>query len=473
MKSNLSDKYSSSLVFSGVGDALGWPMEFGRDRPIKEFEPWTKRVGGRYWGYEHKVAAGSYSDDMQLTLCTARSINNKGVFNPELFAYLELPLWVAYEQGGGRATKRAAHALASGMQWNLNFYQSSSSETNKIFYTSSGGNGALMRIMPIILANWHDQVRMIEDVWNNSIVTHGHPRAIVGAFAYAITAEIILRGSRSFLDIHKSLLDFFSKFAKSDFFSDRNRSVWMVEWDRKSNDSFIKVWNNAVNEILHGLISIREHINLDEFEFYKIIGALDRDTKGSGTATFLVCLYMFVKYSMDPYDGLLRIVNTKGSDTDTIASLTCGLWGLLHGSSALPRNLSDGLQDRLYIESVAQQLLSIHEKHNSIHIFENQYSKKDGLLSALAWEIGLHDMFWDALGMGDRISHPIFGAGTIKVKETKPIPRDGYSAKLINVSFDIGQSCWFHSKVKDDGYVENSLQKELKKAIKAIDSMKV
>lgn len=79
-------------------------------------------------------------------------------------------------------------------------------------------------------------------------------------------------------------------------------------------------------------------------------------------------------------------------------------------------------------------------------------------------------MFWDALDINKKLSHPIFGVGTISAKLKKEIPnQDGYHAKLIQVKFEIGQSCWFHSRVKENGEVVTSLYKELKKAIRSLE----
>lgn len=386
MSTDLQEKYSSALLYAGIGDALGWPMEFGAkgiDHPINNFKLWKKRIGGRWWGYEQVIKPGSYSDDMQLILSTARCINNKGYFEPEVFSYLELPLWLAYEQGGGRATKKAAHSLASGTPWDLNFYKSSQPEGHQINYVTSGGNGALMRIIPIVLANWHNSDKMLIEVWRNSIITHGHPRAIIGALAYAITAHIILEGVRNYSKIKSKILVFLSLENIQILFG-KKFEFWLKEWDEKSDHLFLESWELAVNEIEIGLNHIPSSLRSDDIDFYKHLGAVSPQTRGSGIVSFIVCFYMFLKYSTDPYDGLIRMVNIKGSDTDTLASLTCVLWGLLHGTSALPSSFQQSLQDRDYIEKVSFDLLKIHQENYSKKIIRESFSKKDALLSALA-----------------------------------------------------------------------------------------
>jgi ADP-ribosylglycohydrolase len=87
-------KFQLALLLSAVGDSLGWPQEFmwkKPDKPLRDYIRWKKLVGGKWWGYEDVINPGDYSDDTQLTLSVARSIDSTGEFIPEYFAYLELP----------------------------------------------------------------------------------------------------------------------------------------------------------------------------------------------------------------------------------------------------------------------------------------------------------------------------------------------------------------------------------------------
>jgi len=91
----LSNRTAGSLLAAAAGDAMGWMTEFirspddlkrkmGVDR-VTEYQAWSKQVGGRFQGYEDYIAPGEYSDDTQLTICTAACISPNGCFDYRTF----------------------------------------------------------------------------------------------------------------------------------------------------------------------------------------------------------------------------------------------------------------------------------------------------------------------------------------------------------------------------------------------------
>ena len=129
---------------------------------------WKRRIGGRA-GVTVALPQGCYSDDSQLRLATGRAIRSDG-FDVEMFAKVELPVWLSYALGAGRSTSAAATNLARRkVQWFANTFKD---------WTNSGGNGAAMRIQPHVWAarNLDDPMTFLPDVVRNSICTHSHPR---------------------------------------------------------------------------------------------------------------------------------------------------------------------------------------------------------------------------------------------------------------------------------------------------------
>jgi ADP-ribosylglycohydrolase len=430
--------------------------------PVKNFIRWRKLVGGRYWGYIDEIAPGEYSDDTQLMLAVARSISDAGKFQPDRFAYEELPLWLHYERGGGRSIKAAARSLiGKKVTWLNNFYR-----RDGLAYWLTGANGAAMRELPIALANPFNSTQLVEDSVLNAIVTHGHPRAILGAVMYGLSVQAALTANDGDRATH--ILDYVQEnMGKTTKLFNENPKLkeWQVRYERHSRTPFSALLEATLAEAREYLATIPSLLG-SPIEYYKRVGALEPATKGSGVGTVCVALYLFLRHRNEPHEAIYTAVNTLGSDTDTIATLVGGLFGARYGLAAAPQHLADQVQDRDYLLKVGAFLHSI-AAGGPAHARAKPYpcERREAYLRILAWEIGLHEMFWDAIDEGGVVVHPTLGRGRIVEKRQQPLLRHGYTAKLIRVKFDSGQSCVFHSRVKDTGEVSESLSAEVEKAL--------
>src|ERR1051326_8702431 len=263
-----SDRYAGAMVFSAIGDALGWPTEFLKeesnrkvsfDLPVREFVGWHKMVGGRWWGYRDFIAPGHYSDDTQLTLAIARSISSKGEFQPETFAYSELPLWLHYERGGGRSIKAAARAwVQKKNDWLGNFYK-----VGPIDYRQAGANGAAMRNLPIALASSQNETRLIRDSFYNAVITHGHPRAILGTLLYGLAVRYaLLEKIIKPEPMTEYLLDSTSRVGRL-LADDQRVHEWVATWESKgkaTKGSFKESFNKTHDEARQYLQGIQAYL---------------------------------------------------------------------------------------------------------------------------------------------------------------------------------------------------------------------
>ena len=476
------EKFKGALIFSAAGDALGWPTEFGRypkevekrfgKKYLEDYIPWQKMVGGRFWGYKEVIKEGEYSDDTQLTLAVYRCMDENGDFNPDKFAYFELPLWLHYERGGGRTIKIAARKLnQTGKEWINNFYM-----TKDLSYRNAGANGAAMRTLPLALVNINNEKRLYRDVFINSIITHGHPRGILGSIIYASAVNFLIKeksfSRKIFLSFLHDVVRSFSESFKGDDFIQK----WVQEWDRKPLNGmrFREVFEKTRNESIHYLGEIEEKISSDDNAFYNLTKAFNEGYKGSGITTILVAIFLFLKYFDDPKKGIIKAVNMLGSDTDTIAAFLGGLFGSYYGLRVIPSNFLEKLQDKDYILKIATHIFEISTgeerlKYASIKAFD----RYDAYLRIMAWEIGLHEMFWDALKEDDAIIHPALGRGIIRGKRVESLSRGGYQIKLIEIRFDCGQTCVFHSRISADGELSGSLGKDTKKALDSLEKERI
>jgi len=360
---------TSSMLWAAWADALGFISEITDERGLRartkgrelsETMEWTRRVGGKF-GVQAQLPAGCYSDDTQLRLATSRAISNDG-FDVEAFAKIELTVWPSYALGGGRASKAAASSMAkSSSSWFTNFYQS---------WTESGGNGAAMRIQPHVYASAHLESReFVRDVIRNSVTTHGHPRALVGAVFHALTLGFSLsRGKtpsprdwiRLISDTHASFELF-----RADIELD---SYWRPRWEAEAGMNFEDAWHVAVEECNAMLVASEEFVEIFQSlkqgdrsaqdraysELGGRLGLSDPSTRGSGTATVVAATVLAASLPTDPYSASTIAARAVGTDTDTIATMAAALIGAATGLDA-----PSGIQDLDYLRNEANRLTLI------------------------------------------------------------------------------------------------------------------
>lgn len=469
------ERFQAAMVCSAIGDALGWPTELlheagGRKPsfalPIRDFVKWEKFVGGRWWGYLDQIAPGEYSDDTQLTLAVARSISSAGDFEPERFSYTEFPLWLHYERGGGRSIKTAARALIRPKaDWLHNFYKQ-----GPLDYRRAGANGAAMRNLPIGLVSCMNEARLVRDSFFNAIISHGHPRAILGAilFGLAVRHAVTDQDCNPFAVV-QYLQDALESI-DTHLWGDQRISQWVEAWEtigKGRKTSFKQSFAEARAEAHRYLAAISDFLAKPVQDYYRFVGAVNPESRGSGLATTCTAVYLFLRFQNTPAEALYGAANQLGSDTDTIAAFVGGLLGARFGNDVVPRHLWEKIQDRDYLLKIGAYLHAIASGKAGEHISaDTPLDRKDAYLRILAWEIGLHEMFWDAIDIGGVVVHPTLGRGVVNGKDIRPGGRRGFIAKLIRISFECGQSCVFHSWVKDGEKVAGSLAREIERALR-------
>ena len=332
----LNEKCTGAFVASAIGDALGWPNEFRssntkkQSKPVSDFIEWQRRTGGRYWSHTEKILAGEYSDDTQMILAVARSLLSGKSWSSH-FITNELPFWLEYERGGGRAMQSAASSWKNKTApWQNKNPQS---------YFSAGGNGAAMRVLPhIVLHIYSSSFEPIADeIVTDAMLTHGHPRAIVGAlcFAYALYYLFKKESTLSYGELVKAVCE-----AKSQW--GQFPTVFNNDWLSAANIEFAynELWHNTVEATVHALEIVLEALSkglLDsETETLSRLQYFDKAVNGAGDISAVVSIYLASKYANNPSLGLKSAANALGGDTDTIASMTGGLLGTICGMEWIP-----------------------------------------------------------------------------------------------------------------------------------------
>lgn len=358
------EKCIGAMLASAIGDAMGWPNESRANNTSKNptisdfYIEWTRRTGGRYWSHIEKILPGEYSDDTQMILAVARSII-AGNWDTMLYKK-ELPFWLEYERGGGNALKSSAKSLKAGIiPWNSSDNQS---------YFNAGGNGAVMRILPHVISPTNNNLKdLLSEVIQDCIFTHGHPRAILGTTCYAYSLYVLSRKETvleygELIDSIITGVKYWSAFPDEKVFAN-----WLDSAKNYAPYNYYEVWNEQISSMMNRLTFIKDSLKkgllvndedvLDKIECFSRTG-------GAGDVAILASLYLASKYANNPVLGIKTAAFAFGTDTDTIASITGGLLGMLCGLDWIP-TIWKTIQDYDCIMTISELLLATDKKEAS------------------------------------------------------------------------------------------------------------
>ncbi|MBJ7411838.1 MAG: ADP-ribosylglycohydrolase family protein [Phenylobacterium sp.] len=363
---NSADRFIGTLWGAAIGDALGWPYE-ARANPLASdasrveargtdlaFLSWTKQSGGRFRPYQEAIERGEYSDDTQLIIAVARARLTNAAWWARL-AEVEFPFWTMYERGGGGATLRATKQLLKGeLPWEAR----GSAAVSKYF--GAGGNGVAMRVAPHCLAHAESTEfdGLARDILSDGVLTHGHPRALVGALAYGFCLWWALQNSETlrYGELIKASLRGEEYWSRLPDIHDR----WPT-WAQAANRADIREhWKLAVAELRQALRTADEAVGAGALaidrETLAALGCFDRRVNGAGTVSAAAAIFLASRHAASPIEGVVRAAKAKGADTDTLASMTGALLGAVAGIEWLMPHVNS-LQDHSYIRELAERLL--------------------------------------------------------------------------------------------------------------------
>ena len=284
------------LIGVAVGDALGVPVELEpRARRIED--PICDMRGGGTYGQP----PGTWSDDASLTFCTVEALLNQystDVLGKMFARWLQEGFWTArgevFDVGG--TTRASILRILHGVPPE----QSGSS------LESENGNGSLMRIMPIVLANCRWSIPlMLERVHEASRVTHAHPRSQMACGLYALVTRNLL--------FHRA------PSAAYRYAMEGARNLYLQEPWRDERRNFGRLLRGTLAEVPEREIGSNGYVvNTLEAAMWSLLT----------TRNFRDCV--------------LKAVNL-GDDADTVAAVAGGLAGVAYGIEKIPPEWIDAL----------------------------------------------------------------------------------------------------------------------------------
>jgi poly(ADP-ribose) glycohydrolase ARH3 len=295
-----------------VGDALGMPVEGYSSSAIKRAVGEVRdMLPGR------GCKAGSYTDDTQMMIgLTEALLETPEELDRDILAE-KFTLNFEEDRGYGGNVRNILNAMISGISWKNAVDR----------FNLPGGsyaNGAAMRVAPIPLACFPDEVKTVEFALKQGSVTgHTHKIAQFGARLQAVSILRLIKNGVS------------DKPVKGKEFVQNLQEKSPVEYERKLS------W-------------IGENLSAGSEEVINVIGV-----SGVASESVPAALWSFLSAFEDPEEALIRAINL-GGDTDTIGALTGSLAGAYHGINAFPRRWLDALENtdkgRDYVISLADRL---------------------------------------------------------------------------------------------------------------------
>lgn len=247
-------------------------------------------------GYgSHNVPPGTFSDDSSLAFCLAEALLED--FNLHTIAnnfvnWRYSGFWTATGTvfDIGISTSQAVDRLKAGTQ----------PELAGGFFEEENGNGSLMRILPLV---FYIKDKPIEERFTLtrlvSSLTHGHIRSVIACFYYLEFARLLMQG-----------LDKFEAYRRV----------------KTSVSAYLKILKiNPKETALFSRLVAGDVYNLPEHEI-KSSGYVLHTLEAS-----VWCLLTTGNYK----DAVLKAANL-GSDTDTTATVTGGIAGILYGYDEIP-----------------------------------------------------------------------------------------------------------------------------------------
>ncbi len=317
-------KEFASLIGLAAGDALGAPVEFLRS--LQEIQDQYGPEGITDFAPFHGHPAGSYTDDTQMSLATARGILDAfsapvGRRNVERHAiihsvharYLE---WLRTQDDPkqNRAPGTTCiRALRSGRMGTIEHP-----------INDSKGCGGVMRTAPVGLVFSGREAFQIGA--ECAAITHGHPSGYLPAGFIAELVSHLIEGQGIQNCVEQSR-DTLRDFAGHD-------------------ETLAKV-DQAIRLAASSCRTIEAMTQIGE--------------GWTGEEALGIAIYCALKFPTDFEAGVIAAVN-HGGDSDSTGSITGAILGASLGIEAIPKKWIDGLEDADKIQNLAGEMRALRER---------------------------------------------------------------------------------------------------------------
>ena len=162
-----------------IGDALGATVEFMTPREIRHQYGVHKEITGGGW---LKLDAGEVTDDTEMSLALGRAILQSAGWDGQAAAEAFVSWLKTKPADVGNTCRRGIRRfMADGT-------------LSGPVSESDGGNGAAMRILPVVISTLHDDESLHEQIVAQCHLTHNHPLSDAASTALGSMARKLILG---------------------------------------------------------------------------------------------------------------------------------------------------------------------------------------------------------------------------------------------------------------------------------------
>ncbi|MFO0231188.1 ADP-ribosylglycohydrolase family protein [Gemmatimonas sp.] len=311
---DLADRVRGMLLGVAIGDALG-------NRTESMLPAAREAEHGRITGYlpsryANGEPAGTPSDDTQLTCRAIEQLLHDGALDAD-----ELAFRIANDRifGIGKATRDFCNALRTGAPW----YEATQ---------YSAGNGALMRITPMLLPHLRTGgTALWTDTALATAVTHNEPLAISSSVAWVALLWRLLTG-----DLPETPIEWLDTYTEVLRVLDDGQ-----QYDTRVTAGPLQHWRGSLSQLLHTYVrdAVTRGTPVRDAAQQWFSGAFLLETVPT-------VLHIVAQHGHDPREALLVAVNDT-RDNDTIASIVGGAMGAAHGTAWIPAEWRTQLLGRI------------------------------------------------------------------------------------------------------------------------------
>lgn len=301
-KEELELKFLGCLVGTAIGDALGAKRE---GRGISRSEDIVSLA--------EKLEQLIYTDDTHMTIGIAESLTESKGFNGEHMAQTFIKNYEAEPwRGYGPGPPIIFGMIKSGEAWY--------SAANALYRGGSFGNGSAMRVAPVGLLYSRNLEKLRKIAYQSSSITHSHELGKEGAALQACAVALALN-------------------TPSD--EDIDREAFLSNLQNFIRDQLYKEKVAQIRELL------------GEQDKAKVVAVLGNGIEAPRSVP--TAIYCFLRQPQSYKDTVIYAISL-GGDTDTIAAMAGAISGAYLGIEAIPSEWRAKLENREYIEALAENL---------------------------------------------------------------------------------------------------------------------